>query len=378
MQAGSSNRELLAVALEKVRNQISAVRSARQKISEQDTKGSMIEPILASLGWDTSDLSEVRREYRHTPKDDPVDYAFLSSQGQPIMFVEAKAIGHSIDDHKKTAQIVNYANSAGVEICILTNGDEYRVFNTHAKVPLQEKQIARVSLVEDDPQKTFAVLEGLSRVGLLEQRIMLQWQREQLESSVRLSLAKLVAKPDKYLVTLIANSLKGRVSEDSISGILKGAELSLVFTADANVAAKVLNTGKNRGSKLSKTSGVERKSPTSFNVTLSDLIAAGYLKPPLELKCIYKKNELSATLHDDGSVEFEGERYESLSLAAGNARNTVSGPPPDGRAYYPTNGWSFWKVMERGSGKLISLTEIRDSFMASDESGTGKSRLSLL
>lgn len=376
MQAGKNNRELLAVALEKVRGQINAVRSARQRISEQDTKGSMIEPILASLGWDTSDLEEVRREYKHNPKDLPVDYAFLS-QGKPIMFVEAKAIGHGIDEHKWMSQIVNYANSAGVEICVLTNGDEYRVFNTHAKVPVEEKQIARISLVDDDPQKAFTLLEGLSRVGLLEQRIMLQWQREQLESSVRGALEAAVKRSDKQLVALLAASLKGKVTAQAISDVLSGAELQISFAPDAPIA-KTAKARAEKPSKAKQAKGDDRQTPTSYGVSLEDLINAGVLKPPQELVTIYRQQELTATLQIDGSIIYNGESYGSLSLAAGNARNIVSGPPPDGRKYYPTNGWAFWGLKDARTGKLIPLSQIRDEFLSGSHTGSANRKLKLL
>jgi predicted type IV restriction endonuclease len=376
MQAGKNSRELLAVALEKVRGQINAVKSARQRISEQDTKGSMIEPILASLGWDTSDLEEVRREYKHNPKNLPVDYAFLS-QGKPIMFVEAKAIRHGIDDHKWMAQIVNYANSAGVEICVLTNGDEYRVFNTHAKVPLPEKQIARISLVDDDPQNAFVLLEGLSRVGLLEQRIMLQWQREQLESNVRGALEAAVKRSDKQLVALLAASLKGKVTAQAISDVLKGADLQISFAPDTPIA-KTMKAKPTKTAKANPAKTEARQTPTSYGIGLEGLISAGVLKPPLELVTIFKKQELTAKLQQDGSVIYNGESYNSLSLAAGYARNTVSGPPKDDRKFYQTNGWTFWGLKDTGTGKLIPLSQIRDEFLKGSRESAAKSRLKLL
>lgn len=39
----------------------------------------------------------------------------------PKLFVEAKALGHSLDDHKWESQVLWYATVAGVQWVVLTN-----------------------------------------------------------------------------------------------------------------------------------------------------------------------------------------------------------------------------------------------------------------
>ena len=48
-----------------------------RRIGEQNTKASLIEPVIGALGWDVLDPDEVHREYRRRPTDNPVDYALL-------------------------------------------------------------------------------------------------------------------------------------------------------------------------------------------------------------------------------------------------------------------------------------------------------------
>ena len=48
-----------------------------ESLNEQNTKATLIAPLLRALGWDVEDLEEVHREYRHHPSDNPVDYAAL-------------------------------------------------------------------------------------------------------------------------------------------------------------------------------------------------------------------------------------------------------------------------------------------------------------
>lgn len=55
------------------------------------------------------------------------------------LFVEAKAPDQDITDRRWLNQIMGYASVAGVEWIALTNGDEYRLYNTHAAVAGDEK-----------------------------------------------------------------------------------------------------------------------------------------------------------------------------------------------------------------------------------------------
>jgi len=63
-------------------------------LGEQNTKASLIEPVLEALGWDIRDPDEVHREFRHTSKDSPVDYA-LKINRIPQLFSRPRAWGRT-------------------------------------------------------------------------------------------------------------------------------------------------------------------------------------------------------------------------------------------------------------------------------------------
>src|SRR4051794_27451663 len=63
--------------------------------NEANTKAVLIEPLLKALGWSTADPLQVSREYR-VFDGTFLDYALLI-EGQPRMFVEAKALAESLD-----------------------------------------------------------------------------------------------------------------------------------------------------------------------------------------------------------------------------------------------------------------------------------------
>lgn len=154
----ASGRRVLAEAVAKVRNRIEQIRERNGSIGEQDTKATLIEPVLAALGWRLEELDDVRREYKVKPQDNPVDYA-LVVMGRPRLFVEAKPLGTALD-RKSASQVLGYASVTGVWWCLVTNGDEYRLYNSHAPVDVDEKLFRTVRLA--DPAQEALSLDTLS------------------------------------------------------------------------------------------------------------------------------------------------------------------------------------------------------------------------
>src|SRR5574341_1461149 len=96
----------LARTLGDLRGRVARV--GRQRLNEENTKATLVEPLLRALGWDVEDIDEVQREYRHNKRDKPVDYALLDVR-TPRLFVEAKALGENLDDRRWANQIMGYA-----------------------------------------------------------------------------------------------------------------------------------------------------------------------------------------------------------------------------------------------------------------------------
>jgi hypothetical protein len=90
-----------------------------------------------------------------------------------------------------------------------------------------------------------------------------------------------------------------------------------------------------------------------------DIIGANIIRPPLEIKGRWRKQDFNATVQKDGTILFDGKIDRSPSIAAGMARNIASRPPPDKRAYWQTNGWTFWKYHDSKTGKLEAIDNLR-------------------
>lgn len=101
--------------------------------NEAATKLSLINPFIRALGYDTENLDEVSPEYNASigeHKDARVDYAILKD-GKPIIIIEAKAYGVTLDA-KKCSQLLLYFAGVNPEIGILTDGVTYQFFTKEA------------------------------------------------------------------------------------------------------------------------------------------------------------------------------------------------------------------------------------------------------
>jgi hypothetical protein len=209
-----ANDSSLRDTVEQVRERI----RRHRELDEQNTKASLIDPIFRSLGWDMEDLDEVRREYKQRPSDGPVDYALFVA-GEPRLFVEAKKLGSNLSDRRWASQVVGYATTAGVEWVVLTDGNEYRVYNSHAAVPVEQKLLRTVRLTDAD-DKDLAGLELLSKAQIHERNIDAVWQAHHVDQQLLSVLGGLFTpEPDPSLVRLLGKRLEGLTKGKIIGGL---------------------------------------------------------------------------------------------------------------------------------------------------------------
>ena len=179
-----ARRQALGETLAKVRGRIQQIRERGDNITEQDTKRILIEPVLSALGWQMDELDDVRSEYRRKPQDDPVDYALLVF-GEPCLFVEAKTLTTALG-RKCASQVLGYASVVGVGWCLVTNGDEYRLYNSHAAVDVEEKLFRTVRL-SDPSQENYCVdtLVLLAKDQMGEHVLELLWKGQFVDRRVK-------------------------------------------------------------------------------------------------------------------------------------------------------------------------------------------------
>jgi predicted type IV restriction endonuclease len=324
-------------------------------LGEQNTKASLIEPLLESLGWDTRDFEEVHREFKAKRADRPVDYA-LQLLLKPLVFIEAKGLGENLSDRKWIAQILGYATVAGVTWCVLTDGDEYRFYNASAPVDADEKLFCTIRLSDGQHDRLYDVLGLISRSNVEAGTLRAYWNTHFVDRQVHAAVGRLISEPDRALVRMLKRHL-GDINPRQIVDSLKRLRVTVqsqpiassgTGAASAEVATPIAK-GKHKGVSA-------KKKRTSIDVTLEQIVAAGVLSAPLELFRKYKGKIMQATLHMDGSVEFGGQRFSSPSKAAEYARSTITGRPMN------TNGWSFWQYLDADK-KRRELVYARTQYM---------------
>lgn len=172
--------------------------------NEANTRALVIEPVLAALGWNLTDLGEVDREYAVAVDGTRLDYA-LKIAGERKLFVEAKAVGKDLSNGKFVSQTINYANNLGVMWCVLTNGLSYRVYKTNEPVEMDKKLLLAVDLadVHDDPQTVLKALQRISRHEVATEALDAYGEQVFADHRVRGALAKLAADPPEELFKLL-------------------------------------------------------------------------------------------------------------------------------------------------------------------------------
>lgn len=111
---------------------------ATLRANEIRTRVTLIDPLLAALGWDVSDPALVTPEY--AVGEGRADYALHGSESIPAAMVEAKRLGHALSDDERM-QMLNYANARGVRYAAVTDGDIWEFYEVFKQAPLEDRRL---------------------------------------------------------------------------------------------------------------------------------------------------------------------------------------------------------------------------------------------
>jgi hypothetical protein len=360
----------VTATVEVLRKRIQQVRDRKELIGEQNTKAALIDPLLSAMGWELQEIDEVRREYRRKPQDNPVDYALFLNRTECLL-IEAKSLEKDLGDRKWISQNISYAAVVGVKWCVLTNGDEYRIYNSHAEVDVDEKLFRKVRISDSEPKFIIDTLVLLSKDKMRGSLLDEMWKAHFIDRRVRLAFESLLGEDDAPLIRAICKKANGVTpSEARLS--LKRAKISIDFPVPKvlerppAVSATQLAAPKVKPTAPRQAAGGKTREilAAMAEATVPSLISSGLVKVPLELERHYKGAKLSATIQPDGTIIFCGVSYDSLSTAGGMARKSVIGAP-DGRPYPQTNGWTFWQFRDPKTGELRDMDSARQQLLAS-------------
>ena len=217
----------VTAAVEVIRKRIQQVRERKELIGEQNTKAALIDPLLSAMGWDLQEIDEVRREYRRKPQDNPVDYALFLNRTECLL-IEAKSLEKDLGDRKWISQNISYAAVVGVKWCVLTNGDEYRIYNSHAEVDVDEKLFRKVRISDSEPKFIIDTLVLLSKDKMRGSLLDEMWKAHFIDRRVRLALESLLGEDDAPLIRAICKKANG-VTRSEARASLKRAKITIDF-----------------------------------------------------------------------------------------------------------------------------------------------------
>lgn len=311
-------------SVERLKAQIRSYRDRRTRLSEADTLRVLITPMLLALGWAIYDVDEVRNEYRHKTSDNPVDYALFLNR-TPVLFVEAKALGEGLDERRWMVQTINYANTSGVEWCILTNGDEYRFYKVHAQVQVEDKLFLSVVIGDDTPTDVkVRKLSLISRERMGMREIDELWTQWRVDHQVRTILESLP--DDDAFLRFAARKSDGRLRPSEIRDSLRRATLRVDYPGIGDVTkpppavpsgmseppalSLATEPASSATAALDEDQGGEsaaEKKERARPMRTAEMLERGLIAPGLLLR-IRGHPESAATIVDGKRVDFRGER----------------------------------------------------------------------
>lgn len=194
-----------------LRETLENILSAPDPPNEETAKLQIVVPLLQKLGWS---LSQQQIIFEYAVSGGRIDLA-LMAHDRVVAFIEAKAPRVDLSGHVE--QVVKYAFHEGVDICVLTNGREWRFYLPMQRAPFRERRFATLRIREDTAAQLQADLESfLSRENIVsgaahrqaEERWQQHREAEQLREAIPATWRQMLAKPDQELLDLVGRRVQ--------------------------------------------------------------------------------------------------------------------------------------------------------------------------
>jgi len=226
----------MTTALERTLSQVRAkIHRARMsqllsdRLSLVDIDGvnsQLFAPILSALGWSVEDAEEVRLDFQVDGVDDGYEVALFLS-GAPCLLVELRGMREEFDQKRVIGQLLPRASDAGFEWVLLTDGDDYDIFNAHAGLSIEQRPFDAIRLSDDSMAEAVEFFDLFSRMRMEENRLESVWNRRTIDRKVQQSFEELLAS-EETLVEMLLSKTKD-LSASDIRSALARATIVLQF-----------------------------------------------------------------------------------------------------------------------------------------------------
>ena len=204
---------------------------SNKKISTFDkasTKQAIVLRLLSLLEWDIFNVQEVCPDY--SVDSYTVSYA-LRVKGKNKVCIEVKRVDEKLDNHQKN--LVAFAAIEGVDLCVLTNGVEWRFYLIPAEGEWQQKWFHSMDLLKQKPDSIASqFIDLLSKdnvskgQALKAAKALYQGHKQKIAAEfVPQAWNHIISQPNKILVELLSEyteQLCGhKVESDQIEKFVK-------------------------------------------------------------------------------------------------------------------------------------------------------------
>jgi hypothetical protein len=110
------------------------------------TKQAIVLKLLSLLEWDIFNVEEVCPDY--SVDSYMFSYALLANRKNKV-FIDVKRVDEKLDPHQK--DLMDIAFKEGVDLCILTNGGEWRFYLISVEGEWQQKWFHSIDLLKQEP-----------------------------------------------------------------------------------------------------------------------------------------------------------------------------------------------------------------------------------
>lgn len=180
----------------------------------------IVDPLLRSLDWDTSDGFLVRPKYplKDSEGAGHADYALFSPDGKvPMFLIELRQVGRIRD--RNSTQLLQYARAARRALVGLTDGRSWSFFLPFQPGAREERHVRTIDLLDDDPNEAGNVLSqylwrSSVQSGQAHRDAELDWtvlrETARIRDGIEAAWTSIRTEPHADLVGLIARETERR------------------------------------------------------------------------------------------------------------------------------------------------------------------------
>lgn len=170
-------------------------------------KQAIVLRLLSLLEWDIFNVDEVCPDY--SVNSNMVAYALLA-RGNKKVFIEIKGADEKLDAYQKDS--VDFSIKQGVDLCVLTNGVEWRFYLISAEGDWQQKCFYSLDLLKQGPDSIAPLFIDLlnkndvSKGQALKTANAIYQRRKQKIAADYISQAwnQIISQPNKILIELLS------------------------------------------------------------------------------------------------------------------------------------------------------------------------------